>query len=87
VRFISAEPLLGPLPDLDLSGVDWLIVAGESGPQFRPMDHHWARGLRDAALAQRVAFFFKQSSGIRTEMETCLEGRAWRQLPIDRMNR
>ncbi len=81
VRFISAEPLLGPLPDLELNGIDWLIVGGESGPKFRPMDHDWARVLRDAALAHDVPFFFKQSSGVRTEMETYLGGQSWRQFP------
>lgn len=60
VRFISAEPLLGPLADLSLSGIDWLIVGGESGPGARPMHPDWARELRDRSLAQGVAFFFKQ---------------------------
>jgi protein gp37 len=81
VRFISAEPLLGPLPDLALAGIDWLIVGGESGPGFRPMDHDWARELRDRAVAQQVAFFFKQSAATRTEMGLHLDGRLWRQFP------
>lgn len=81
IRFVSAEPLLGPLPDLELGGIDWLIVGGESGPGFRPMEHDWARDLRDRALAQQVAFFFKQSSAPRTEMRTDLDGRLWREFP------
>ena len=81
VHFVSAEPLLGPLPDLNLEGIDWLIVGGESGPGFRLMDHSWARQLRDRALAQGLAFFFKQSAAPRTEMGTHLDGREWRQLP------
>jgi protein gp37 len=82
VRFVSAEPLLEPVPDLTLTGIDWLIVGGESGPGFRPMDHEWARQLRDRALAEGVAFFFKQSAAPRTEMGTELDGREWRQMPV-----
>jgi protein gp37 len=63
VRFISAEPLLGPLPDLDLSGIDWLITGGESGPDARPVDREWVRDLRDACEAEGVAFFHKQWGG------------------------
>jgi protein gp37 len=81
VRFISAEPLLGPLPSLDLTGIDWLIVGGESGPGFRRMDHEWARDLRDRALADGVAFFFKQSAGYRTELGVELDGRRWEEYP------
>jgi protein gp37 len=60
VRFISAEPLLGPLPRLDLAGIDWVIAGGESGPGARPMHPEWARNLRDRCSAEEVAFFFKQ---------------------------
>lgn len=60
VRFISAEPLLGPLPSLNLTGIDWLIVGGESGPGARPMHPQWARDLRDQAHATDTAYFFKQ---------------------------
>lgn len=60
VRFVSAEPLLGPLPSLDLRGIDWLIVGGESGSSHRPMDLEWARELRDMCAAADTAFFFKQ---------------------------
>lgn len=60
VRFVSAEPLLGPLDQLDLEGVDWLIVGGESGPGARPMHPEWARQLRDRCRAAGVAFHFKQ---------------------------
>lgn len=63
VRFVSAEPLLGPLPDLDLSSIDWLIAGGESGVDARPMDDTWVRGLRDQCGAAGVAFFFKQWGG------------------------
>lgn len=60
IRFISAEPLLGPLDDLDLRGIDWLIVGGESGSNHRPMDLDWARDLRDRCHAAGTSFFFKQ---------------------------
>jgi len=82
VRFISAEPLLGPLPSLDLTGIDWLIVGGESGPQHRPMDIGWVRDLRDRALDGGTAFFFKQVGG-RTPKAGGreLDGRTWDEFP------
>ena len=61
VKFLSVEPLLGPLPDLDLTGIHWVIVGGESGPGCRPMAAEWAAGVRDACRRQGVAFFFKQT--------------------------
>lgn len=64
VRFVSAEPLLGPLDDLDLSNVNWLIVGGESGPNARPMSADWVRSLRDQCAAQGTAFFFKQTGSV-----------------------
>lgn len=64
VRFLSIEPLLGPVADvLDLVGIDWVIVGGESGPRARPMDAAWARDVRDACDGARVPFFFKQWGG------------------------
>lgn len=63
VRFISAEPLLGPLEDLRLTGIDWVIGGGESGAGHRPCDPQWARGLRDLCERERVAFFWKQWGG------------------------
>lgn len=63
VRFISAEPLLGPLDGLDLSDIQWLIAGGESGPRARPAKPEWIRGLRDHCRSQEVAFFFKQWGG------------------------
>ena len=63
VRFVSAEPLLGPLPDLDLSGLHWLIAGGESGPRARAMHSAWVRDLRDQCAAYGVPFFFKQWGG------------------------
>lgn len=60
VRFLSLEPLLGPLPRLDLTGIDWVIVGGESGPGARPMHPDWVRDIRDRCVAAGVPFFFKQ---------------------------
>ena len=80
-RFISAEPLLGPLPDLDLRGFHWLIVGGESGPGYRPMDRAWAKQLRDMAKAKNMAFFFKQSAGPRPGHGDLLDGRQWHEFP------
>lgn len=63
VRFVSAEPLLGPLPDLHLADVDWLIAGGESGPGHRPVEEHWLTDLRDQCERAGVEFFFKQWGG------------------------
>jgi protein gp37 len=72
VRFISAEPLLGPLPSLDLTGIDWLIIGGESGPKARPMDPQWACDLALTAKEQNIAVFVKQASGPRPGMQSDL---------------
>jgi protein gp37 len=82
VRFLSCEPLLGPLPSLDLTGVDWVIVGGESGPDFRPMRVEWAVDLRDRCFEAGVPFFFKQWGG-RTPKSggRLLEDRTWDQMP------
>ncbi|MCU0863476.1 MAG: phage Gp37/Gp68 family protein [Planctomycetes bacterium] len=85
VKFLSLEPLLGPLPELDLHAIDWVIVGGESGPRARPMQPEWVRDLRDQAEASGVPFFFKQWGGVwkkRTGRE--LDGRTWDQMPRER---
>ena len=77
-RFLSCEPLIGPIPDIDLSGIHWVIVGGESGNHMRSLENprwmrqEWARDLRDACAAQGVAYFYKQDSGPRTEMRPYL---------------
>jgi protein gp37 len=82
VRFISAEPLLGALEGLDLTGIDWLIAGGESGPRHRPMRVEWVRELRDRCVAEEVAFFFKQWGGIRPKSGgRTLDGRTWDETP------
>lgn len=82
VKFLSLEPLLGPLPDLDLAGIDWVIVGGESGPRARPMDPSWAVGIRDQCRRAGVPFFFKQWGGRNKKAAgRLLEGRTWDQRP------
>jgi protein gp37 len=85
VKFLSLEPLLGPLPELDLQDIDWVIVGGESGPGSRPMDSAWVTDVRDQCREAGVAFFFKQWGGVfkkRTGRE--LEGRTWDEMPTIR---
>jgi protein gp37 len=85
VRFISAEPLLGPLDGLDLTGMDWLIAGGESGPGHRRVDHDWVRDLREQCVEEEVSFFFKQWGG-RTPKTGGreLDGRTWDEMPTVR---
>jgi protein gp37 len=82
VRFLSCEPLLGPLPSLDLTGIDWVIVGGESGPSFRSMHADWAIDLRDRCMSSDIPFFFKQWGG-RTPKSggRLLDGRTWDEFP------
>lgn len=86
LRFLSLEPLLGPMPDLDLRGIDWVIVGGESGPGARPMDPGWVTEIRDQCLDAKVPFFFKQWGGFRKkETGRLLDGRTWDQMPALRV--
>ena len=87
LRFVSAEPLLGPLPDLDLSGIHWLIAGGESGPKARPIERAWLLDLRDQCLAAKVAFFFKQWGG-RTPKSggRILDGHLYDEMPALEFN-
>lgn len=82
VRFVSFEPLLGPVGRIDLMGIDWAIVGGESGPKSRPMAEEWAIEIRDQCRAAKVAFFFKQWGGVRPKSGgRLLRGREWNQYP------
>jgi protein gp37 len=82
VKFLSLEPLLGPLPDLDLKGIDWVIVGGESGPGARPLALDWVTEIRDRCLDADVPFFFKQWGGVRKSVTgRVLQGRTWDQVP------
>lgn len=82
VRFLSCEPLLGPLDGIDLRGIDWVIAGGESGAGYRPLDIAWARGIRDACAEQNVPFFFKQWGGKNSkELGRELDGIVWNGMP------
>jgi len=82
VRFISAEPLLGPLEGLDLGGIDWLIAGGESGPRHRPVRAEWVRDLRGRCQEESVAFFFKQWGGRTPKARgRLLDRREWNEVP------
>jgi protein gp37 len=84
VRFISAEPLLGPLDGLDLTGIHWLISGGESGPRHRPVKAEWVRQLRDQCQREGVAYFFKQWGGVRSKAGgRQLDGRTWDEMPSE----
>lgn len=82
IKFLSLEPLLGPLPELDLEGIDWVIVGGESGPGARLMRGEWVGEIRDRCVASGVPFFFKQWGGTNKKRAgRMLEGRTWDQMP------
>ena len=82
IKFLSLEPLLGPLHDMNLHGIHWAIVGGESGPGARPVDPAWVTGIRDQCLNAGVAFFFKQWGGVQKKKAGReLEGRTWDQKP------
>jgi protein gp37 len=81
-KFVSFEPLLGPVGIVDLTGIRWAIVGGESGPHARPMAEEWAIEIRDQCQAAKVAFFFKQWGGVRPKSGgRLLRGREWNQYP------
>lgn len=85
VRFLSCEPLLGPLDQLNLTAIDWVIAGGESGPSYRPVDVNWIRGLRDNCLQTGVPFFFKQWGGRSPKRQGReLDGRTWDEYPLVR---
>ena len=86
IKFISAEPLLGSLKNLNLIGIDWLIVGGESGPKSRPMNEEWVLELRDMAKESDTAFFFKQWGGTQKKKNgSLLQGAYYKEYPtVDR---
>lgn len=82
-KFLSLEPLLGPLKDLRLDGIDWAIVGGESGPGARPMAKEWVLDIRDQCLNSGVPFFFKQWGGVnKRRTGRLLDGRTWDEMPV-----
>ena len=81
-KFLSLEPLLGPLTDFPVQGIDWVIVGGESGPGARAMKADWVREIRDVCVREDVPFFFKQWGGVfKKRMGRILDGRTWDQMP------
>jgi protein gp37 len=85
VRFLSLEPLLGPLESLSLEGIHWVIVGGESGPGARTMEEQWVADIRDQCVEARVPFFFKQWGGLfKKRHGRELEGRTWEEMPGER---
>ena len=82
VKFLSLEPLLGPLSGLNLDAIDWAIVGGESGPGARPVDPRWVTDIRDQCVSAGVAFFFKQWGGVQKKKTgRILDGRTWDEMP------
>lgn len=82
IRFLSLEPLLGPVPDLELDGVDWIIVGGESGPGARPMKKEWVLEVKNLCERAGVPFFFKQWGGVnKKKAGRMLQGKTWNQYP------
>jgi protein gp37 len=87
VKFLSLEPLLGPLRRLDLRGIDWAIVGGESGPKARQIEESWVIEIRDQCRQAGVAFFFKQWGGRnKKKAGRLLEGRTWEEMPLPKPN-
>lgn len=82
IKFLSIEPLLGPIPNLDLEGIDWVIVGGESGPGARPIKREWVLDIRNQCQRAGVPFFFKQWGGVnKKKAGRELEGRIWDEIP------
>ena len=82
IKFLSIEPLLGPIPNLDLEEIDWVIVGGESGPGARPMNPAWVLDIRDQCHNAGVPFFFKQWGGVQKKKAGReLSGRTWNEMP------
>jgi protein gp37 len=82
IKFLSIEPLLGPLRKLNLRGIHWVIVGGESGPGARAVDAEWVRELRDRCVRENVPFFFKQWGGVlKSRTGRVLDGRTWDEMP------
>lgn len=82
IKFLSLEPLLGPIPQIDLTGIDWVIVGGESGPKARRMEEKWVIDIRDQCVNANVPFFFKQWGGVnKKKTGRILQGLTWDEMP------
>ena len=83
IKFLSLEPLLGPLPNLNLVDIDWVIVGGESGPGAREMKKEWVDEIRNICCKEQVPFFFKQWGGVfKKKNGRQLEGKTWDEMPV-----
>ena len=83
IKFLSIEPLLGPLPSIPIQGIDWVIVGGESGAGARPMDADWVREIQGICVREQAPFFFKQWGGVfKKRTGRTLDGRTWDQMPM-----
>jgi len=83
IKFLSLEPLIGPIPEINLNGINWVIVGGESGPGARPIDEKWVLNIRDQCLGVNVPFFFKQWGGVHKKKQgRILQGQTWSMLPV-----
>jgi len=86
IRFLSLEPLIGFIGEMNLKEIDWVIVGGESGPGHRPIEPEWVRDIRDQCIEQNVAFFFKQWGGIRPKSGgRSIDGSKWSELPLSKL--
>jgi protein gp37 len=82
IKFLSIEPMLGPISNMDLNGIDWVIVGGESGPRARPIQYEWIVDVRDQCIKSQVPFFFKQWGGTnKKKAGKLLDGKIWNQMP------
>ena len=82
IKFMSLEPLLGPVENLNLDEIDWVIVGGESGPGARPIHEEWVTNIRDQCLISQIPFFFKQWGGVRKKNNgRILQGQIWNEIP------
>ena len=85
IKFLSIEPLIGPIDNLNLKNIDWVIVGGESGPRARPMLEEWVVDIKDECKYQNVPFFFKQWGGVnKKKAGRLLEGRTWDEMPLEK---
>lgn len=84
IKFLSVEPLIGPISKMNLKGINWVIVGGESGPGARPLEREWVVSIRDQCVKAKVPFFFKQWGGVQKKKTgRLLDGRTWDQMPVD----
>ena len=87
IKFLSLEPLLDDIGDLDLEGIDWVIVGGESGPKARPIQDNWVRKIKEQCKEQKVSFFFKQWGGVNKKKNgRLLDGQTWDEMPKQSLN-